>query len=410
MLPKRKRAAVFLPLVSLYWFSFYAYSPVLTEYVRGFSTSQMAGTIIASYGLMQMLLRVPVGILSDRLRTRKVFVTVGTVLGGIAAVGLALFPTSGMALLFRGLSGVAVTTWVPFSILFSSYFTKEQASRAMGIINAFNFGGQMAATLLGGYLADAMGNVQWAFFLAAGAAALAAVLSLFTVDQEKSDFGTHRMSFSDVLQVGKNKKLLLASILSMLAQFAAFAMIYGFTPTFAKENVGVTSAQLGVMTTLVTLPAIFSSALASKFAKLVGGLNRAIAITFLISAIYAVCVPFITDLYAVYAAQFLFGFARGISTGILMGYAIEDISPEKRATAMGFYQAIYGVGMTLGPQMVGLFGKSAVGETNLAGLTTGFFVVAAIQLAGAVLTILLIKRPSASAGGAVLEKVDGTPV
>jgi MFS family permease len=398
MLPKEKRTAVFLPLVSFFWFSFYAYSPVFTEYVRGFSTSQMAGTIIASYGFMQMLLRIPVGILSDRLKTRKLFITIGAALGGVAAIGLAFFPSPGMALLFRALSGVAVSTWVPFSILFSSYFQKEHAARAMGIINAFNFGGQMVATLLGGYIADLMGSVKWAFFLSAGAAAVAAVLSLFIIDQDKSDFGSQKTSVREVLRVGKDKKLLLAALLSLLTQFAAFATIYGFTPTFAKANIGVTSTQLGIMTTLVTLPAIFSSALAAKFSRLVKGMNNSVAVTFLITAVYAVFVPYIKNLYLLYAAQFFFGFARGISTSVLMGYAIESIVPERRSTAMGFYQAIYGIGMTFGPQVVGLFGRSGVGEVNLAGLTTGFFAVAAIQLAGMVVALIMMRKDAAKSG------------
>jgi MFS family permease len=397
MFPKGKRVGLFLSIMVLYWFSFYAYSPVFTEYVKGFSTSQMAGTIIASYGFMQMLLRIPVGILSDKLKTRKLFVIVSAVLSMISALGLAFFQTPGMALVFRGLAGVAVSAWVPFTILFSSYFKPEEATRAMGIVNAFNFGGQMTATLLGGFAADITGDVRWAFFLSAIAAFVAAGLSFFIIDQPKEEFGEGGVSLKAVVGVAKDKKLMLASLLAMLNRFACFATMYGFTPTFAKEQMGASQSQLGILATLITLPAIFSAASSSKFCKATKGLHNALLITFSVTAVYCAVVPFIMDLTVLYIAQFICGFALGISTSMLMGYSIEDISPKLRATAMGFYQAIYGLGMTLGPQIVGWFGKSAVGETNLPGLTTGFLVVAVTQVIAGGIAWFFVKKFSKKA-------------
>ena len=56
MFPKGKRIPLFLALVALFWFSLYTYSPIFTVYIKEFSTTQMAGTIIASYGFVQMCL------------------------------------------------------------------------------------------------------------------------------------------------------------------------------------------------------------------------------------------------------------------------------------------------------------------------------------------------------------------
>ena len=71
MFPKGKRIPLFLALVALFWFSLYTYSPIFTVYIKEFSTTQMAGTIIASYGFVQMCLRIPVGILSDKIKKSK---------------------------------------------------------------------------------------------------------------------------------------------------------------------------------------------------------------------------------------------------------------------------------------------------------------------------------------------------
>ena len=40
----------------------------------------MVGLVVGSYGLIQMLLRIPLGIWSDRIGKRKVFITIGVLL------------------------------------------------------------------------------------------------------------------------------------------------------------------------------------------------------------------------------------------------------------------------------------------------------------------------------------------
>lgn len=392
MFPKGKRIPLFLALVALFWFSLYTYSPIFTVYIKEFSTTQMAGTIIASYGFVQMCLRIPVGILSDKIKNRKIFITIGLVASGVSALGLALFKAPVPALVFRGLTGLTAATWVPFSILYSSYYDKQQAARAIGVANAFNFGGQMIATLIGGFLPDWTNSYAPSFYLAVAAAAAGVVLSFFVVDQEEKDFPERPVKVRELLAVAKNPMLLIASGLAILTQFCSFATVYGFTPTFARANVDATASQLGIMTTLVTLPAIFAAPMSSSISKKLGGFDKSMLLVFAISAVYCCVVPFINNIYVYYVAQFVFGFARGSSTSLMMAAAILEIEPARRATAMGFFQAIYGIGMTLGPQIVGLFGRSAAGETNLPGLVVGFFFVAATQVVGGVLSMTLLRR------------------
>ena len=392
MFPKGKRIPLFLALVALFWFSLYTYSPIFTVYIKEFSTTQMAGTIIASYGFVQMCLRIPVGILSDKIKNRKIFITIGLVASGVSALGLALFKAPVPALVFRGLTGLTAATWVPFSILYSSYYDKQQAARAIGVANAFNFGGQMIATLIGGFLPDWTNSYAPSFYLAVAAAAAGVVLSFFVVDQEEKDFPERPVKVRELLAVAKNPMLLIASGLAILTQFCSFATVYGFTPTFARANVDATASQLGIMTTLVTLPAIFAAPMSSSISKKLGGFDKSMLLVFAISAVYCCVVPFINNIYVYYVAQFVFGFARGSSTSLMMAAAILEIEPARRATAMGFFQAIYGIGMTLGPQIVGMFGRSAAGETNLPGLVVGFFFVAATQVVGGVLSMTLLRR------------------
>ena len=79
VLDGKRNEGLLLATVFLFWFSVYTYPSFLTTYaVDGLgATKVMAGMIVGSYGLTQMALRVPLGILSDVLKRRKPFVMLG---------------------------------------------------------------------------------------------------------------------------------------------------------------------------------------------------------------------------------------------------------------------------------------------------------------------------------------------
>ena len=93
----------FMATTVLYWFSLYTYPMLLT----GFSQQELgaspalAGTIVSSYGLWQMLLRVPLGYASDKLRRRKPFLMLGSALSALAGLGLLLATSPAWALAAR---------------------------------------------------------------------------------------------------------------------------------------------------------------------------------------------------------------------------------------------------------------------------------------------------------------------
>nr|MDA8229580.1 MFS transporter [Desulfitobacterium hafniense] len=70
---------------------------------------------------------------------------------------------------------------------------------------------------------------------------------------------------------------------------------------------------------------------------------------------------------------------------LLMGLSIKSIAFEKRATAMGFFQAVYGLGMFLGPMLVGFFSDSI-------GLDSSFFALTVVGAAGALISVLAIRE------------------
>ncbi len=374
------RIPLYYLVTSLFWFSLYAYVPNLSIYGESLGAShKLIGLILSSYGFTQMILRIPLGIYSDTINRRKIFILLGILSSLISAIGMGLLPNPWALLFFRGLSGVAATAWVPFTVLFSSYFTSEDSSKAMGYINSFNALGQMIAMLLGGILAEKI-SPQAPFFLAAGVGALALLLGTGIVEKKEN---REPMKIKELMLVGRNKNVLIPSSLAVLVQLITFASVYGFTP-IAAQKIGANEMQTGFLTTLSTLPGILASAMSgSVFARKFGE-RKTLTFGFLALSLSCAVIPSINNINFLYLSQMIGGFARGAIFSLLMSLSIQSIESHKRATAMGFFQAIYGLGMFLGPILVGII-------SDLAGLSWGFWIVGIMGAIGALLAYMLIK-------------------
>ncbi|MBM7583251.1 MFS family permease [Caldicoprobacter guelmensis] len=376
------RIPLFCIVTSLYWFSMYSYVPILSPYAESLGASyRMIGVIVGSYGFTQMLLRIPLGILSDRRGNRKLFIIMGVAISLISAAGL-WFSTSPLGLLaFRGLSGIAASAWVAYTVLFPTYFAQQESSKAVGIINSFTTIGQVSATLIGGYMAQRFGP-RSTFLVAIIGGLIGLLLSLFVVENKNID--RQPFTIPQLLSVSKNRELLLVSGLAILVQFITFATTYGFTPVVAK-NIGASDAQLGILVTVSALPAVFSSAASGSFFTKHYGEKRTIIGGFIIISLACASIPFIKNIHLLYISQAFGGIGRGLVYPLLMALSIKSVDDSKRATAMGFFQAIYGIGMFLGPAFTGFV-------SNVWGLSIGFALTAVLGFLGALIAKGFIKQ------------------
>jgi MFS family permease len=89
--------------------------------------------------------------------------------------------------------------------------------------------------------------------------------------------------------------------------------------------------------------------------------------------------PALTDLRWMIVCQAIIGIGVGMSFPVLMGLALQAVEPEARASAMGVFQSVYAVGMTLGPLTSGFI----AGRWGIPGvyLTNGVLLVIAALVA-----------------------------
>ena len=310
----------------------------------------MVGLIVSAYGLTQLIVRIPIGMLSDHLGRRRPFVTVAFMVVVISVVGLAWSPDPTWLLFFRGLTGLAAASWVTTTVLYTSYFPKHRSVKAIAFATFFQGVSLVMATAAGGLLAEAYGWVS-TFYLAIVPAGLGMALSLFladdvTLDQAKS------LSLKELRHVRGARLLLIASILGCLTQYANYATTFSFVPIYAA-NIGASKAELGWLSTVVFVPHTICALVSARLSDRLG--ERVLVVAGLIvMSLTSAGIPFIHDVPLLIISRVLYGMGTGIAFPVMMGLSIKQIDREQRASAMGVFQAVYALGMFAGPAMSGV--------------------------------------------------------
>ncbi len=376
---KRKMILLYA-VIAFFWMSLYAYQPLLSSYcsVMG-AGAVMVGNILGSYGLVQLILRIPLGILSDRIGRRKLFLVSGCAISAFSSLGLYFSLSPGWLLIFRGMAGVAASTWAMLLVLFSGCFPHERAPEASARAMVCNNLGQVTAMFLGGQIGQYFGDRQ-SFLLAAVFAFAALACSLFIIEERS---GKPPLKVKELFAVGKDRTLLLVSFLAIAYQMVNQGATMGFTPQYASV-LGASSSQKGILTAMAVLGSAAASYCAGEWLLARFGRRKCILAGEVIAGAAVVAIALAArSVRDVYILQFLTGWGNGLSFPLLMGSAIKGIPDEKRGAAMSFFQSIYALGMYLGPFAAGLLIEQTSLRVSLACLgciNFAAFIVASVTL------------------------------
>ncbi|MGI6173933.1 MAG: MFS transporter [Christensenellales bacterium] len=369
----------------LLWFSMYTYPSFLQAYAEDvlMATPLMIGLITGSYGFTQMLIRIPLGILSDLSGRRKPFIVAGMAASALAAAGFFWTKSAMGALFFRALTGVAASTWVNVTVLYSAHFEKDEVNEAMSKLSLPQYISQVAAMLVGSMLAQLYG-AKWAFALSFFAAGLGIAVTLGIEDfkpREESEAITART----LLQVVRDRDLLLSTALSTLFHFVCWGTVLGFVANWATNAAGFTTAQLGFLSIAYMLPNAVVSRFSGASLALRFGEKKVQTAGFLLVAAACFLYPLARSAATLFPVQMLFGVGMGLILPLTMSGAIRSIPPAARGAAMGFYQSVYGLGMFAGPVIAGAVVQSAGYEAN-------FVLMGALALCGGAMAWIFLEK------------------
>ena len=356
--------------------------PVLPIHVTNITGSlETVGFILSAYAIAQLLLRIPIGLLADRVGNKKLSLF-AILLSSLGSILLMISDNANSLFLSRTLTGLAAAGWVPISILYSSYFTSENTDKSMSEIVMINSIGLLSATYAGGILAEKY-DINFVFITAFIFGIISFICMSFSKETKKISSSIQRTQNPiQKLQKTINKNLIAICIVGSCLFYLTFSTIYGFIPIYLEK--------LGCSETIIGFTISFSLAASLYGAYLLPKLNNQFSYpmivcnTWLLMILTTLITPITNHIVFIIFLQFFCGIGRGIMTALLMSLVIRQSSIESKSTSMGIYQSLYSVGMFAGPLMSGII-------ASMTNIETIFYIAVIICIIGMFVSILFVK-------------------
>lgn len=363
---------------ALFWFTQYAFAPYINpELERMGASATLMGLCGTLYGVMQLIARVPFGYFSARMGRQKIFVVIGCMLSFISCVGMYIFYTPAGILFFRAITGIASGTWVCFTVLYGSYYSRAESSRHISLLDMGGHLGKLICYLIALQIV-ALFDCRAALVLGMVSGILALLMTR-TVEEKR--LKPQKIRFSDIKHVGKNRHLLVCSLLASIAQFIQCGTYLSFTQNLATR-IAASNAQLTWLNIFLFVPTVLLNLFANKVLVPKIGAKNAIILGFGMGVMYCVLAPLCTSMTALYACQTLGAGNTSVALAVLLGQSMREIAPKLRPIAMTLFQILFSIGLSMGPLFMGVV-------VDMSSLNIGFFVMAGIAAAAILLTKVL---------------------
>lgn len=366
---------------ALIWFAMYAYVPTLPAYAQTLGADAAAiGIISGAYGFLQIGLRIPLGIVSDKAQKDKLLLVIGFAVLSLSGILFLMLRSVPGVIIARATAGGAAAWWVIITASYANCYSSDEQIKAQGTLSAFANGGKVVASVACAFAAQLFGYLST--FLVSLAGAVMGLVLMFSL--KKPPARRHApVPLRDQFALFANKELLAFSVLSILSQAHCFALPTTFTSVIA-EDLGATNLELGLLITVYFVAVSTSSVfVGSKSYVKLGGI-QVLAFAFVIGAVSSVPL-FYRTMTGVWIMQILAGITYGITQAQLAGFVIRCVPDNQRGMATGIFQSLFAVGIFLGPILAG-----AVVENG--SMDAAYWTYVGICTGAAVLTPLIVPR------------------
>ena len=346
--------------VVFFWFAQYVYIPFQTPYLVEIGiSSQFIGVITGTYGVSQMVLRLPVGIMADIRNRHKIFIITGGLSSGIASLFRIFLNSSAGFLLGNLFSGLASAMWISFMVMYMSYYGENEQQKATGRLVMANNIGMLLGFVVSTVFYDMAGMERICMMSVGGGGICAVLAACLQGDEEiRSDMPT-----KEVISICGNKRLIFFAILALIQQGVQMSTTMSFSSQIVKDVSSGSSMAVGVSSIIYMLSAVIFAQVATTGPCMRLGPGKCITAVFMLVAVYCLAVPHCSSLVIIYFLQIIPGIATGILAAYIISEAMKGIPAAKKSTAMGFFQAVYAIGMTVLPALCGkLAGSFNIGS------------------------------------------------
>ena len=376
----RNQEIIFLITVTLFWFAQYIYIPYQTMFLTAQGvTGSFIGVIVGAYGISQLILRFPLGLMADLAGRHKYFIVIGGLASGAASLFRGLLPGGLGFLIANLLSGLASSMWISFMVFYTNGFSVKEQQKATSRIIFFNNLGMLLGFITSTLLYDKAGmKTICSLSLAGGFLAF-----LFGLTLKETPERREKIPVKELIKACGGTRIWIFALAALIQQGIQLSTTMSFTTQILKD-LGASAALVGLASIVYMICAVGFAGFASSRLCAKRGPRFWIPAVFIITAIYCLLVPTVNSIGIIFMLQIL----PGMSTGILFSYtaseAMKEVPKEKKSTAMGFFQAVYAVGMTLFPVITG----NVVAKYSM---QAGYFVLAGIAFTGSIFVYIFYK-------------------
>ena len=309
-------------------------------------TPVLAAQIAAGYGLMSLIVRLPMFLASDIFKRRKVFIQIALFLLILTSF-LVSFNANYLTLYLSSLSlGISATMLALFNVIFSETFSKDKAAVSVSILSIAPLLAEfMAAPIQYILTMDTYKQFNYMWLVSGIIALITFVLTFMMKDYRPvdSDF-----SFNKVKVVLKHKSFIYICLLAVLLSFIKFSTSGANMIAYGKTDLNMTPLMLAYIDAVFAVPQLIAGVLVGVYLTRKWGIQKTLLfllgclLTFYIIALY------VNNPYIIYFSYTLNGLGYGGAYNILIALAMQYFDREYRNVSMGIYQAFFALGIYYG--------------------------------------------------------------
>ncbi|WP_347274197.1 MFS transporter [Candidatus Kuenenia sp.] len=325
------------------------FAPLASYLKAEFNLSSTAlGLLLAAPVLLGSIVRVPIGILTDKYGGRKVFSALMAVcffpmfIAGFAHSYLFLLICG----LFFGTIGASFAVGIP---QVSQWYPKEKQGLALGIYGIGNVGS--AAAVFGApFIAESIGWNKAFIFYSIPLLLMAAIYWFFSADAPKPKTVKPK-TLSDRLKVYKSSHLIWVFSLFYFMTFGFFVCFSLWLPSYLKESYNITPVKAGSFTSIFVFLATFSRILGGYLGDVFPG-KRVLTILSLFLIGILIYLNLSSSLALTLVVFYCMAVCLGIGNGVVFKLVAEYF-PKETGAVGGMVGAAGGLGGFFLPIILG---------------------------------------------------------
>jgi MFS family permease len=328
--------------------------PAIPIFARTFGvTNTLIGLIISSFAIMRFLSGLFSGKLVDRFGERLVLGT-GLLMVSVFTLLAGLAQTYGQLLFFRTAGGLGSSMFsVSAGALLLRVVGDDQRGRAQSLYNGGFIAGGVAGPAFGGALLAISPRAP--FFIYTALLIVAGTVSLIFL-HEKRLGSASKSAVSDgpaltIREALKIRPYLYSLFLAFLGSWIFFGMRSSILPLYAIDDLGVSTAVVGLSFTLALIAQGAVMVRAGKYSDM-NGRRPVILVGFAITLVSLILLTLSTNVTFYLISMLVLGLGAGFATSA--GAIVGDVIKGKSGKVYAFWQMAGDAGMMVGPLLLGV--------------------------------------------------------